>query len=51
MYATLFALFIASTMVVFVLSNQRHPKYSVTDTFATVSWLLLILLAVTSQGR
>jgi hypothetical protein len=50
MYAALFALFVASTMVVFVISIQPHPRYSVANAFAAISWLLLILLAI-SQGR
>ena len=51
MQAVLFALFVGCVSVVFLLSQQRKPKYSIANAFAAVSWLLLALLVITSHGR
>ncbi|HET7441201.1 MAG TPA: hypothetical protein VFJ47_07865 [Terriglobales bacterium] len=51
MQALLFALFITSASVVFLLSRQSKPKYSIADAFAAVSWLLLVLLVITFRSQ
>lgn len=51
MYAALFALLITSASIVLLLSEKRKPKYSKADAFAAVSWLLLVLLAISSHGK
>jgi hypothetical protein len=51
MQALLFGLFITSASVVFLLSQQSKPKYSIADAFAAVSWLLLVLLVITFRSQ
>jgi len=51
MQAVLFALFITSASIVVLLSQRRKPIYSIADAFAAVSWLLLVLLAITFRSQ